>query len=193
MFRALVNDVKSAAGSLVAKYVVRASVAVPFLVAFGFATAAVTLMLVDRYGAIAAYWMVAAGFTAIGLVSVLVVSVKEQEEEVANARAEKTDTNEVKNAAVAQAAAQAPLALLGALLSTPLGPGVLAGGGKMLARNVPLVVLMAAIGLLLWPIEPKAPSTADADAMDRDNADREMTSARPALGPMANGRHREAA
>lgn len=194
MFRALVNDVKSAAGSLVARYVVRASVAVPFLVALGFVTAAVTLMLVDRYGAIAAYWMVAGGFTTIGIAAALVVSVKEQEEEVAEARAEETDTSKVNNAAVAQIAAQAPLALLGAILSTPLGPSVLAGGGKMLARNIPLVVLVAAITLLLWPIDPRSPDTAGAGTMDRDDADREMpTSARPAFDPVANGLHREAA
>ena len=87
MFRGLLNDVKTAAGSLVARYVARASVAMPFLVAFGFATAAVTLMLVERYGAIAAYWMIAGGFTTIGVVAAAVVSVKEQDEAVADADA----------------------------------------------------------------------------------------------------------
>ena len=71
MFRGLINDAKSAAGSLVAKYLARASVAVPFIVAFGFATAAITVMLVERYGHVAAYWMVAGGFTLIGLVAAL--------------------------------------------------------------------------------------------------------------------------
>ena len=35
MFRGLINDAKSAAGSLIAKYLARASVAVPFVVALG--------------------------------------------------------------------------------------------------------------------------------------------------------------
>jgi hypothetical protein len=151
MFRALVNDIKSAAGSLMARYVVRASVAVPFLAAAGFATAAVTLMLIESYGAIAAAWIVAAGFTAIGVVAVAVVSAKEQEEENAQARAAETDTGKVASAAVTQVAEQAPLALLSALLSTPFGPSALAGGAKMVARNIPLVVLIAVLGLLLWP------------------------------------------
>ena len=64
MFRGLINDVKAAAGSVVTKYAARASVAVPFIIAFGFATAGVTLMLVERFGHRNAYFMVAAGFTA---------------------------------------------------------------------------------------------------------------------------------
>jgi hypothetical protein len=160
MFQALVNDIKSAAGSLVARYVVRASVAVPFLAAAGFATAAVTLMLIESYGAIAAAWIVAGGFAAIGVVAAAVVSAKEQEEETAEARAAETDTGKVASAAVTQVAEQAPLALLGALLSTPFGPSALAGGAKMLARNIPLVVLIAVLGLLLW----SSKSESDADA-----------------------------
>jgi hypothetical protein len=46
MFRGLINDAKAAAGSLVGKYLVRASVAVPFIVAAGFGVAALTVSLV---------------------------------------------------------------------------------------------------------------------------------------------------
>jgi len=153
MFRGLIDDAKSAAGSLIAKYLTRASVAVPFVVALGFATAAITLMLIDRFGSIAAYWMVAGGFIVIGLAATLVVSVKEHEEEVAEKQAESQDTAGVATDAAAQAAVQAPMALLGALLATPLGPGTLAGGAKMVVRNIPLVVLLALLALLFWPSE----------------------------------------
>lgn len=199
MFRSLINDVKSAAVSLVAKYVVRASVAVPFIAALGFATAAVTVMLVDRYGAAPAYWMVAAGFTTIGLIATLVVTMKEQEEQVADTQAEKTDTAQVANAAVKQAATQAPLALLGALLTTPLGPtalaggaNALAGGAKMFARNIPLVVLLAAFAFLAWPAA--ASGTPDTDAAAPDSPDDEdIKMSPPSRDPTANGLHREAA
>ncbi len=156
MFRGLINDAKTATGSLVAKYLARVSVAVPFIVALGFATAAVTLMLVERFGAIAGYWMVAGGFTLIGLVATLIVSVKEQEEEIAESRAEQHDTAEVGIDAAAQAAVQLPIALLGALFSSPVGATAAVGGVKMLGRNIPLVVLLALIGLLFWPTEPAA-------------------------------------
>jgi hypothetical protein len=77
MFRGLINDAKSAAGTVVAKYAVRASTAVPFVIALGFATAGSTLMLVERFGHREAYVMIAAGFTAVGLLAVLVVRSKE--------------------------------------------------------------------------------------------------------------------
>jgi uncharacterized membrane protein YebE (DUF533 family) len=109
VFRTLINDAKSAAVSVVARYAVRASVAVPFLVAAGFGTAALTLMLVDRFGSLTAYAIMAGGFAAIGLVAALAVTVKEQEEEVADAAAEQNDTGEVATDAAAQAAVQLPL------------------------------------------------------------------------------------
>jgi hypothetical protein len=177
MFRGLVNDAKAAAGSLVAKYLARATVAVPFVVALGFATAAITLMLVNRFGAITGSWIVAGGFTLIGLVATLAVTVKEQEEEVAEKQAEEADTAGVAADAAAQAAAQAPLALLGALFATPTGPGTLAGSVKLVARNVPLVVLLALIALLFWPSEQAAQSQDD----------------EPGLGHKPNGAHPPAA
>ena len=46
MFAGLVNQAKAAFSSLLLKYVARASVAIPFVIALGFALAAMTLMLV---------------------------------------------------------------------------------------------------------------------------------------------------
>jgi hypothetical protein len=167
VFRSLINDAKSAAGAVIGKYAIRASVAVPFLVAAGFGTAAITLMLVDRFGAIAAYGMMGGGFAAIGLLASLVVAVKEQEDVVADVQADKTDTAGVTSDATAQAAVQLPMALLGTLLTTPMGPGVAMGGAKMVMRNLPLVILVALLGLLFWPSAPDAaagPQTAEPDA-----------------------------
>ena len=59
MFAGLINQAKSAASHLVLKYVARASVAVPFVIAAGFALAAITVMLVERFGHVMAYWLVA--------------------------------------------------------------------------------------------------------------------------------------
>ncbi len=184
MFRALINDAKTAAGSLVAKYLARVSVAVPFIAALGFATAAVTIMLVERYGHIAAYWMVAGGFTLIGLVATLVVSVKEQEEEVAESQAEQHDTAEVGADAATQAAVQLPIAMLGALFSSPVGATAALGGVKMLGRNIPLVVLIALIGMLFWPAEPAAHA---------DEAEVEVRKPNGMHPPTGSDLHRQAA
>ena len=65
MFAGLINRAKSAASGLVLKYVARASVAVPFVIALGCALAAITVMLVQRFGHVTAYWLVAGGLAAI--------------------------------------------------------------------------------------------------------------------------------
>jgi hypothetical protein len=88
MFQGIINNAKAAAGSMVAKYAARASVAVPFIVALGFATAAVTLMLVEQFG----HFMVAGGFTVIGLLAALIVRTKEHDEVVAQEQSTATDT-----------------------------------------------------------------------------------------------------
>ena len=54
-------------------------------------------------------------------------------------------------------------------------------------RNIPLVVLLALIGLLFWPTESKA------EAADGEGADAGAGKPNGAHAPVANGLHREAA
>jgi uncharacterized membrane protein len=154
MFAAVMKYAKSAAGSVIAKYATRISVAVPFVVALGFATAAITLMLVERFGAVTAYWIVAAGFTVAGLLAILAVVVKEQEEEVAEAAAEQSDAAD----AASEAALQAPMALLATFFATPAGASSAVGlARRLVGRNLPLLVLLAIMALLLlWPSEEES-------------------------------------
>jgi hypothetical protein len=151
MFRGLINDATAAVAGAVAKYAARASVAVPFVVALGFATAGITLMLVERFGHRNAYFMVAAGFTAIGFLAALIVRAKEHEEVVAKAQSIKTDTGDVATEAAAAAVAQIPLALLGTLFNSAAAPSSLLATARLLGRNLPLVVMLVALGVLLWP------------------------------------------
>jgi hypothetical protein len=141
------NQAKDAVSGLVLKYVARASVAIPFVIALGFAIAAVSVMLVQRFGHVAAYWMMAGGLAATGVVAAIAVSVKEHDEEAAEEKAEATDTQEVVSDATAQAMVQAPLALLGALFTAP--------GGASSAIKVAgiLVLLLVLIGAFFWPTE----------------------------------------
>ena len=164
MFSGLINNVKTAAGAVIAKYLARASVAVPFLIAIGFGLAAITLMLVERFGSIAAYWIMAGGLLALGLVAAAIVSVKEQEVEAAEQEAEKTDTAGVVSDATAQAVVQTPIALLGALFAMPGGPTTGLSLVRLLSRNLPLVILLAGIAALFWPKTPAdQPSDVDED------------------------------
>jgi len=147
------NQAKDAVSGLVLKYVARASVAIPFVIALGFAIAAVSVMLVQRFGHVAAYWMMAGGLAAIGVIAAIAVSVKEHDEEAAEEKAEATDTQEVVSGATAQAMVQAPLALLGALFTAPGGASSAIKVAGILGRNYPLVLLLVLIGALFWPSE----------------------------------------
>jgi hypothetical protein len=188
MFRGLINDAKSAAASVLVKYLARASVAVPFVIAIGFAIAAIAHMLIERFGAVAGCWLLAAGFALIGMLATLLVKRKEQQLEVAERQAEKTDTANVATDAAAAALLQAPLALAGTLFSTPLGPKGLVGVAKVLARNLPLLVLLGLIALLFWP---SAPESAAEPAAEEPSPPR--PEANGAYRPSGNGIGREQA
>ena len=116
-----------------------------------FALAAITVMLVQRFGHVTAYWVVAGGLAAIGIVAAIAVGVKEHEEEVAEHQAEQSDTEEVISDATAQAIMQAPLALLGAVFTMPGGATTTIKVARILGRNYPLVLLLVLIGALFWP------------------------------------------
>jgi hypothetical protein len=177
MFAGLINQAKSAASGLVLKYVARASVAVPFVIALGFALAAVTVMLVERFGRVTGYWLLAGGLAVIGIIAAMAVSVKEQEEEVAEQLAEEADTQEVVSDAAAQAIVQTPVAVLGALLTTPGGATSALSVARLLGRNFPLVLLLVMIGALFWPTDEAAPPDDQVDASRRPNgADDHMPS-----------------
>ena len=98
-------------------------------------------MLVERFGHVMAYWLVAGGLALIGVIASIVVSVKEHEEEVAEQQAAKTDTEEVVSDATAQALVQTPIALLGALMTMPGGAAGALSAARLLGRNWPLVLL----------------------------------------------------
>jgi len=153
LFAGLINDAKAAVSHLVLRYVARASVAIPFVLALGFAVAAIAVMLVERFGHVTGYWIMAGGLAAIGIGAAIAVSVKEHEEEAADQKAEQADTGEVVSDATAEAMVQAPLALLGALFSAPGGASGAFKIARVLGRNFPLVLLLVMIGALFWPTD----------------------------------------
>ena len=186
MFAGLINHAKSAVSGLVLKYVARASVAVPFVIAAGFALAAVTVMLVERFGHVMAYWLAAGGLAAIGVIAAIAVSVKEHEEEKAEQLAEETDTEEVVSDATAQAIVQTPIALLGTLLTTGDGATSALSVARLLGRNFPLVLVM--IGALFWPTKEGVPVEADEDMTRRPNGSDEVPERDEALNRFVGAR-----
>ena len=164
MFAGLINDAKAAVSHLVLRYVARASVAIPFVLALGFTVAAIAVMLVERFGHVTGYWIMAGGLAAIGIGAAIAVSVKEHEEEAADQKAEQADTGEVVSDATAEAMVQAPLALLGALFSAPGGAAGAFKIARVLGRNFPLVLLLVMIGALFWPTDRQDSEVGGAEA-----------------------------
>ena len=151
MFAGLINHAKAAASHLVLKYVARASVAIPFVIAVGFAIAALAVMLVERFGHATAYWIMAGGLAVVGVIAAIVVSVKEHEEEAAEEVTEQNATSAVVGEATAEAMLQAPIALIGALVTAPGGITTVLKVARVLGRNYPLVLLLVMIGALFYP------------------------------------------
>jgi hypothetical protein len=171
MFAGLIDQAKSAVSGLVLKYVARASVAVPFVIAFAFAVAAVTAMLVERFGHVVAYWLVAGGLALIGVVAAIAVSMKEHAEEVTDKEGENIDTAEVVSDATAQAIVQTPIALLGALFTAPGGASAVLRSVRLLGRNFPLVLMMMIIGALFWPTEQSKQADEDIQVRKPNGSD----------------------
>jgi len=89
VFAGLINKAKGAASGLVLKYLARASVAIPFVIALGFALAALSVMVVQRFGYVFGCWIMAGALTLIGVIATIAVSIKEQEENMANKKVDK--------------------------------------------------------------------------------------------------------
>ena len=69
MSKEFLGEAKSAVTTVAHKFAVRVLLAVPFLLAVGFATAALTLMLVERFGPTSAYLSVVGVFCGLGLLA----------------------------------------------------------------------------------------------------------------------------
>jgi hypothetical protein len=175
VFRGLIDHAKAAAANLVLKYLARASVAIPFLIALGFALAAITAMLVQRYGQISAYWMVAGGLAAVGVVAAVAVTAKEHGDEAAAEQAEPAaddaSTSTSGLGVSSETLLQVPMAILGAILTAPGGPSSAFRVARLLGRNFPLVLLLVMISGLFWPAEDedKAQGTAEVGGEGKPN------------------------
>ena len=75
MFEAIVNRAQRSVETVVLKYVARAAVAVPFIIALGFGTASAAVKLSEDFGTMTAYGILAASFAAIGLAASAAIAV----------------------------------------------------------------------------------------------------------------------
>ena len=69
LIQELIAEARTAVGATVSQYALRTLLALPFLLAVGFATAALSLMLAERFGWKAAYSTIAVFFCALGMMA----------------------------------------------------------------------------------------------------------------------------
>jgi len=86
VFAGLINQAKSAGKPPVLKYVARASVAVPLSSPPASPSLPSPLMLVERFGHVTAYWLVAGGLAAMGFIASIVVSARSTGKKPPNSR-----------------------------------------------------------------------------------------------------------
>lgn len=161
MFSGLIDEVKAAAHELLARVATRAAIGVVFLIAVGFAVAALTMQLVERFGAVTASWMIAAAFAILGLVGLAAAYLHDSRVEVRKAEEEQRAEAEPSSVgeAASKAAAQLPLALVGSLLTTTSGFISPLAVLRFLGRNAALVAFAGILAVLFWPqpAESEAP------------------------------------
>jgi hypothetical protein len=152
MFASLIHRAQSAVDNAVEHVVNRTIVAVPFLVAAGFATAAAYLQLETIYGAMTATLVMASAYAVIGVLAFLIVgppgTAKQDQTDGAPDSASAERSSEQTTAPSAPTMSQADKDLLFAAL-TSAAPVALPAMVRLVLRNLPIVVaILAALFLL---------------------------------------------
>jgi uncharacterized membrane protein len=150
MFQGLFRRAESTIDNAVWKLVGRAAVAVPLLIASGFASAALTVWLVERYGAITAYGMMAALFSFIALVTMAVVSTNgprvSEEAPAQSASSAETSADTAADEGIDPMDLLTPEVRAFLATAAPMAIPVVARG---VGRNLPLIFLLAVVGYLI--------------------------------------------
>lgn len=153
MFQGLLRRAEQSLDQVVAKYVGRAIVAVPLLVAAGFATAAITTMLVEIYGTVIGCAIMAAGFATLGLILMAVVGSGSHQ----TAAEDASETAQMASGTDDAATDQLEADFDASALLTPEVRSFLASSAPMalpaiargVGKNLPLILILALIGFVI--------------------------------------------
>lgn len=145
MFASLFRRAQATVDRAVETLVTRAIVAVPFLVAAGFGTAALAMRLNREYGPETGSLILAGGFAALGLLVALVMRVRAESPPAPEAIPEETADAAAVNSETAAAAdlTGADRELIMAAL-TSAAPIAIPAVVRTIGRNLPLVAALAA-------------------------------------------------
>jgi Na+-transporting methylmalonyl-CoA/oxaloacetate decarboxylase gamma subunit len=144
MFDRLFRRAERKIDSVVSKYVRRAIVAVPLLIAAVFATAAISAKMVELYGPIYGHAIMAAGFVALSGLIALFALTGTQSTPVEEANAAKSESAEaIKDDDDRPLVPPELLSLI-----TAAAPVALPGVARVVARNLPVLLVLAVLGYL---------------------------------------------
>ena len=152
MFGKLLSYATSGITNLLAKYAIRASVAVPFLFAFAFGLAGLTVVLIEHYGYRMAYFLIASGFSALGVLGAVAVWLKERREEVApTGDTYATSATDVAETAL-ETARRLPSAVAASATDTSSS---FRGLADLAVRHWPLLAAMGIAAIVLGGMSPE--------------------------------------
>lgn len=185
MLQGLFKRAENKIDSVVAKYVGRVTVAIPLLIAGGFATAALTVKLVEMYGAVTGYAIMAAVFGVIGLVTMAAVETEARPAETGStaepsAAAASGETGQTADDSADLLASDLLTPEVRAFLSSA-APMALPGIARGVGRNLPLILILALIGFVISRFsETSDDTTATAAGAGNAEMPADMAAAPPA-------------
>jgi hypothetical protein len=174
MFASLVRQAQASVDDAIAIVVNRIVVAVPFLAAAGFAVSALSTWLSSRYGSQIADLILAFGFLGIGIVTAIVVELRQPSRTAGDIAPASTNAGEVE----AESGDDSPP--LAGMIDNGRALGLLASAAPMAIpvllkhaiRNLPLI-LMIAVAAYVLTRQPDAATDGPGDPSARplDGAD----------------------
>jgi hypothetical protein len=168
VFRTLINKAKSKLTGIALSYLQWAAVGVPFILAVGFALAAIHAMLIEHFGRVVANWAMAGGLAAIGAGGALAVKLWEEHDATAE---------DDSHAGIFPPLS--PAAPSGLIQAVPIALNLVSGFpakssrmGRLAREHAPLLAFAGLITLLFWPT-PIERSTEPNEERDRHPLDEE--------------------
>lgn len=162
MFDRLFGRVEREIDSLVWKYVRRAIIAVPLLVAAIFATIVCSILAVERFGPVQGYAIMAGGFVVLsGIVALFAYAGSDRSSE---SRPDSSDEQTAEANAKSEGPGIPPEALS---LLTAIVPVALPRLARSAARNLPTLVILAIIAFVVSRYRGRTQSEPDHDGRDQ--------------------------
>ncbi len=149
MWQGIVNRAQRSVDTLVTKYVTRIAVAVPFVIALGFGTAAASVKLGEVYGSMLGYAIIAATYAGVGLIAAVAIAAGGPAPIPATDAGNSDAAAAAVDSTAAETSTPATPELILAALAT-VGPAALPAVLRLVVRNLPLLLAVVVLAYLLF-------------------------------------------